>query len=100
MHGRVCLVLGIVVVATELLTSRLVFSPAIMVIPRIWSKVTPRPPHRIILTNPQAGFTFYIALAFLWTFLAAFIVVVYPVVSTPFLFTPFITPPASSSLRF
>ncbi|KAJ7907573.1 solute symporter family transporter [Mycena leptocephala] len=37
--------------------------PALMVIPRIWSK---------------AGFTFYIILAFLWTFLAAFIVVVYP----------------------
>ncbi|KAJ7794427.1 solute symporter family transporter [Mycena olivaceomarginata] len=37
--------------------------PALMVIPRIWSK---------------AGFTFYIVLAFLWTFFAAFVVVVYP----------------------
>ncbi|KAJ6536883.1 solute symporter family transporter [Mycena capillaripes] len=37
--------------------------PAFMVVPRIWSK---------------AGFTFYIVLAFLWTFLAAFIVVLYP----------------------
>ncbi|KAJ7445199.1 solute symporter family transporter [Mycena galericulata] len=43
-----------------------IFIPALMVIPRIWSK---------------AGFTFYIVFAFLWTFLAAFIVVVYPVVS-------------------
>ncbi|KAJ6615145.1 Sodium:solute symporter family-domain-containing protein [Mycena sp. CBHHK59/15] len=33
-----------------------IFVPAMMVIPRIWSK---------------AGFTFYIVLAFLWTFLAA-----------------------------
>ncbi|KAJ7667142.1 Sodium:solute symporter family-domain-containing protein [Mycena rosella] len=41
-----------------------IFVPAMMVIPRIWSK---------------AGFTFYIVLAFLWTFFAAFIVVVYPV---------------------
>ncbi|KAJ7126334.1 urea transporter [Mycena epipterygia] len=41
-----------------------IFVPAMMVIPRIWSK---------------AGFTFYIVLAFLWTFLAAFVVVVYPV---------------------
>ncbi|KAJ7485761.1 solute symporter family transporter [Mycena latifolia] len=40
-----------------------IFVPAMMVIPRIWSK---------------AGFTFYIVLAFLWTFLAAFIVVIYP----------------------
>ncbi|KAJ7064756.1 hypothetical protein C8F01DRAFT_774330 [Mycena amicta] len=39
--------------------------PALMVIPRIWS---------------QAGFTFYIVLAFIWTFSAAFIVVIYPVV--------------------
>ncbi|KAJ7244056.1 solute symporter family transporter [Mycena rebaudengoi] len=38
--------------------------PCMMIIPRIWSK---------------AGFTFYIVLAFLWTFLATFIVVVYPV---------------------
>ncbi|KAJ6570850.1 solute symporter family transporter [Mycena vulgaris] len=40
-----------------------IFVPAMMAIPRIWSK---------------AGFTFYIVLAFLWTFLAAFIVVLYP----------------------
>ncbi|KAJ7039002.1 solute symporter family transporter [Mycena alexandri] len=41
-----------------------IFVPAMMVIPRIWSK---------------AGFTFYIVLAFIWTFLAAGIVVIYPV---------------------
>ncbi|KAJ7153257.1 solute symporter family transporter [Mycena filopes] len=41
-----------------------VFAPAMMAIPRIWSK---------------AGFTFYIVLAFIWTFVAAFIVVLYPV---------------------
>ncbi|KAF7337178.1 hypothetical protein MVEN_02155900 [Mycena venus] len=40
-----------------------IFVPALMVIPRIWSK---------------AGFTFYIVLAFLWTFFAAFVVVLYP----------------------
>ncbi|KAJ7064763.1 solute symporter family transporter [Mycena amicta] len=38
--------------------------PALMAIPRIWS---------------PAGFTFYIVLAFIWTFSAAFIVVIYPV---------------------
>ncbi|CAK5262103.1 unnamed protein product, partial [Mycena citricolor] len=37
--------------------------PALMVIPRIWSK---------------SGFTFYIVLAFLWTFAAAFVVIFYP----------------------
>ncbi|KAJ7347324.1 solute symporter family transporter [Mycena albidolilacea] len=53
--------------------------PALMVIPRIWSKAHLLLQLRLLeLTSKQAGFTFYIVLAFLWTFFAAFVVVVYP----------------------
>ncbi|KAJ7785237.1 solute symporter family transporter, partial [Mycena maculata] len=58
----VWLTIGLFVVCVECAFLSLV-CPAMMVIPRIWS---------------NAGFTFYIVLAFIWTFLAAFIVVLYP----------------------
>ncbi|KAE9404653.1 solute symporter family transporter [Gymnopus androsaceus JB14] len=41
-----------------------VFMPCMMVIPKNWSK---------------AGFIFWVVLSFIWTFLAAFIVVLYPI---------------------
>ncbi|PBK67370.1 hypothetical protein ARMSODRAFT_988957 [Armillaria solidipes] len=46
------------------LTIGLFLVPCMMVIPRVWSK---------------AGFTWWIVLAFLWTFIASFIVIIYPV---------------------